>query len=177
MKNDPIANWMLAVYYKRGTHGVTADEGKVLGFMRRAAELGDNDAQYALAIAYYEGQLGLEMNKQAAMVYLEQSAKGGQARARHYLGNLCSVMSFNRVTRDSVMHLRIAAAAGYSLALEDLLDYFEEGYIRHQDLAPSVRARDKNLLEVKSESRDRFVYYQCRHVEATGRTVDLTKPI
>ena len=156
-KDDPIANWMLATYLKNEDCATLVDHrAKTLHFIRRAADLGDNDAQYTLARSHEEGEMGLKKDFNAARMLYEQSARGGHALARDTLGHFDSETTFNRTTRSSVMHWRIAAAAGFSYALEYLLWSYEGGYIRHQDFAPSLRAMDKALLEMKSESRDRY---------------------
>ena len=172
-KDDPTAIFMLSTGYRSGFHGALQDEAKALDLTKRAAELGDNDALFVLGSAYEMGQLGLEFNENAARKYCELAAMGGHARSRYTLGRSCCQTTFNRVTRDSVMHSRIAAAAGYTDAMEYLLNCFEEGYIRHRDFAPSLRARDKVLLEMKSESRDLFLDF----VVASGKAENIYKPI
>lgn len=53
----------------------------------------------------------------------------------------------------------MSAAAGYTGSITFLINLFESGLIRHQDLASSLRARDKARLELKTESRDRYISY------------------
>ena len=114
-KDDPIAIFMLSTAYRGdGFHGVLQDEAKALDFTRRAAELGDNDALFVLGSAYELGHPGLEINENASRKYCELAAMGGHARSRYTIGRSCCQTTFNRVTRDSVMHSRIASNCGSS---------------------------------------------------------------
>lgn len=155
--DDPIAIFMLSSCYRNGGNGIVQDEAKALDFTRRSADLGVNDAQFVLANDYREGKIGLDPDNNVSRMYYELDAKGGHVGARHELGCLSTMFTFNNVTRESVMHFRIAAAGGFTYSFEYLLHFFEDGYIRHQDLAPSLPAIDKALLEMKSESREKLL--------------------
>lgn len=55
--------------------------------MRRAAVLGDANAQYELGCAYYRGQL-MPRNLRQAMRWLRVSATGGNDAARAFMERL-----------------------------------------------------------------------------------------
>mmetsp|Transcript_16711 Transcript_16711/g.47984 ORF Transcript_16711/g.47984 Transcript_16711/m.47984 type:complete len:445 (-) Transcript_16711:31-1365(-) len=170
---DATAMWTLAIQF-----GLVPDEAKSLHLAQNAAELGCTEAQYRLGCIYANGLIGVELDETKADMYFELAAKNGHVLARHHLGKRAytggrtgqtiTIQSVSPVmVIKSIRHWRISAAAGYTPSLLGLIKFFELGLFRHKDLAPSVRARDKALLEMKSESRDRWVESQDRSVEDT----------
>ena len=153
-KNDPEAIWQLAIAHRDGLYGVPVNEQKALELTKRAADLGNADAQFALGLSYERGELGLKVDKERARDLWVSAAKGGDVRARCFLGQ--SEFSNGNII-DGARHFHIAAASGYDLAVELLITLFRDGYISHIDLAKSLRARDKACLDMRSDSRDRVL--------------------
>jgi TPR repeat protein len=58
-KGDPVALYLLGVQYQRGTLGFQADPQRALKLLHRAASLGNNQAQNALATAYASDASGV----------------------------------------------------------------------------------------------------------------------
>lgn len=88
------------------------------------------------------------------------AAKSGHAAARHNVG--CNNSLDGDPSTATIKHWRISAAAGFTRSVTSLIICFETGLIRHRDLAPSLRARDKARLEMKSEGRDRHIAHLMR---------------
>ena len=171
---DAKAMWMLALHYRDGAHGVARDKSKALEWFKKSADLGSRDAQFSLGCAYRDGiyRIG-EVDDTKADRYFELAAKSGHGLARHQVG--CNYEYMCKASMDkheadayavlAIKHWQVSAAAGNTHSVTCLIDWFEPGLIRHQDLAASIRARDKARLEVKSESRDRYV----AHLKRTGQ--------
>jgi len=154
-KNDPEAIWKLAMAHKEGACGLPVNEQKALELLKRAADLGNSRAQYNLGLGYkHGGGLGLEVDKEKARDLFESAAKGGNVKARYALGS-DEFSEGNKV--DAVRHWRIAAASGYKHAMDALIAFFEGDYLTHKDIAKSLRARDKACLDMRSDSRDRYL--------------------
>ena len=164
---DADAIWMIGGVYRDGS-GMARDESKALQFLEKAADLGSSDARYDLGCAYRNGIPGVEIDVNMANMHFELAAKSGHALARHNIG--CNLLRRADVGL-AIKHWRISAAAGYTDSVDGLIGRFETGFICHQDLAPSLRARDKARLEMKSESRDRYV----AHLKRTGQVDKLPK--
>jgi len=163
---DAEAMWMLASHYRDGDGYVARDESKALQWFKKSADLGNGNAQDSLGCAYKNGSLGVEVDKIKALRYFELAAKSGNVLARHDAG-LNVNLKPDAIT--AVKHWRISAAAGYAHSVSCLINAFEFGFISHKDLSPSLRARDKARLEMKSESRDRYI----AHLKRTGRFDEL----
>ena len=52
---------------------------------RKRAEEGDDEAQYELGCCYYEGEGGVEQDRQEAVKWWRKAAKQGHAKAKHKL--------------------------------------------------------------------------------------------
>jgi TPR repeat protein len=167
-KNDPQAIWQLALSYKSGSGVlVPVNEKKALELTKRAADLGNTEAQYSLGLSYERGDLGLEVDKEKGRNLLESAAKGGNVKARFTLGR--DELSKGNII-DSVRHWHIAAASGFEHAMVALIIFFEGGELRHKDLARSLRASDKACLDIRSDSRDRYLTSPV-HLEFIGQNV------
>ena len=157
-KNDHEAIWELAGAHRNRNDTsrlqVPFNEEKALELAKRAADLGNDKAQLHLGLWYEQGHLGLNVDKERARDLWESAAKGGNVKARFALGrDECSKGDII----DGVRHLHIAAASGYSAAMDALILFFERGLLRHKDLAKSLRAKDKACLDMRSDSRDRYL--------------------
>ena len=153
-KNYPDAVHELALMHKKGLAGLPVNEEKALELAKRAADLGCAEAQYALGLSYERGELGLEVDNEKTRNLWGSSARNGHVKARYALGR-DEFSEGNMI--DAVRHWRIAAASGYGRAVDALIAFFEGGALRHKDLAKSLRARDKACLDMRSDSRDRYL--------------------
>ena len=76
---------------------------------------------------------------------------------------MCSLPFKNTLFRSQkYFHLRLPEGTapflfGYSAAMDALILFFERGLLRHKDLAKSLRAKDKACLDMRSDSRDRYL--------------------
>jgi hypothetical protein len=75
---------MLAILYQAGD-GVTRDSVRAAAWFRRAAMLGDAEAQFQTGRAYERG-LGVPVNLAEALAWYRKAAAQGNARAENYLG-------------------------------------------------------------------------------------------
>ena len=182
---DARATWLLATFHKDGAHGAARDETKALQLYGKAADLGDIDARATLGFIYQDGLFGAEVDLKKAIMHLELAAKGGHVLARDTLGVIAVEKvveeTLSKIRRDpknrlaclnAILHWRISAAAGYTPSVIFLVGNFEMGLIRHKDLASSLQARDKARLEMKSESRDRYIKHLKRTGELEERGID-----
>ena len=115
--------------------------------------------------------MGLEQNEEEARKYWEKAADGGYVRAWHDLG-------FTEMRRDSgciedalsdvvagMRHFRLSALGGHRFSVDTLIGWFEEGYLRHEDLAETVQAFYRARSEMKSGDRDQYI----AHLKRTGK--------
>jgi len=149
---DAVAMRLLAEEYRK--------QGNIylsMQLLNASANLGGFvEAQYAYGCIYAIGALGVEVDEISANRYFELAAKNGHVIARHNLG--CSHRQVDGAPSiSSIKHWRISAAAGSTRSIMSLIA--ASRFIRHKDLAASLRARDKARLEMKSESRDRLVAF------------------
>jgi len=102
---------MLALIYQAG-NGVTRDTIRATAWFRRAAMLGDAEAQFQTGRAYERG-LGTPANFAEALAWYRKAAVQGDARAENYLGWLYG--AGHGVPRDDAAAARwfqLAAAHG-----------------------------------------------------------------
>ena len=102
---------LLAVMYQAGD-GVTRDSVRAATWFRRAAMLGDAEAQFQMGRAYERG-LGVPVNLAEALAWYRKAAAQGNARAENYLGWLRG--GGHGVPRDdaeAVRWFQLAAAHG-----------------------------------------------------------------
>ena len=83
---DGVAARMLASLYHRG-EGVPKDLSKALDLYRRAADLGDAEAQFNLGNIYLLGE-GIPADEAWALTYYRAAAKQGHALARRNMNQL-----------------------------------------------------------------------------------------
>jgi TPR repeat protein len=80
---DAFALYSLGFCLLHG-HGVRRDAKQALRHLRRAAVLGEVNAQYELGVAYYRG-IGVAKSPRLAMKWLRMAAGHGQEEARGFL--------------------------------------------------------------------------------------------
>eukprot|EP00985_Skeletonema_marinoi_P002912 scaffold1192_cov80-Skeletonema_marinoi.AAC.2 len=143
--NDPYAiHRKGAEQYKKG-HYQSAFE-----CFTRAAELGDVEAHFKLALLYHNGR-GVEKDEKRAMHHLKEAAIGGHPRARYNLG---CVEWNNGKTERAVNHWIIAATQGEDDSIKFLLEKFRSGIVSKDDLAAALRAHQAAVDSAKSPQRE-----------------------
>lgn len=136
--------------------GAEPDFSKALGYFRRAAELGDSDAAYALALFYKNGR-GVLADPAEAANWLRKASEAGHAAAMVEF----AIMEFNGVgvERDrphAVRLLRQAAAAGNAVAQNRLARLLAEGLGVEKNHSEAVmwnsRAKAAGLVDEKLDA-------------------------
>ena len=146
----------LAMHHGRGKRGLPVDEAKCIDLLREAAGLGFPDANFQLGKFHHNGEMGFEQNMEEAIKYCKKAAECGHVIARHNLG--CAEDENNHHVA-AMRHLRLAASGGYRKSMNRLIDYFENGLLRHVDVADTLRGFSRSRAEMKSEYRDQYISY------------------
>ncbi|CAG8509491.1 5793_t:CDS:2 [Diversispora eburnea] len=68
-------------------------------YLTRASINGDNDATYKLGVIYYNGELGLEINRSKGLSYLKVAAEKGHEGAREIIREIGSINNSHVLTR------------------------------------------------------------------------------
>ena len=158
---DPIALFNLGMSYRSGQLGLPMDQAKCIDLLREAADLGLTTAQYQIGCFYDNGEMGLEQNKEEANKYWVKAAEGGHLISRHNAG----VKVYENGDRVAAMcHWRICASAGFKSSIDYLIEDFESGLLRHEDLTKTLWSFYDARAEMKSEERDEFI----NHLKMTG---------
>ncbi len=143
--NDPAA---------LNQHGVEHyNKGDYIGAFEhwtKAAELGDADAHYQLALLYHD-ELGVEKDRGKEMYHSENAAIGGHPGARYNLGSL---ELKNGNLGKAVKHFVIAATQGDDRSIKALMYLFKEGFVSKEDLAAALRAHQVAIDATKSPQRE-----------------------
>lgn len=84
--DHPLALSLLSRMYRNGL-GVAPDARMAFDLTLRAAQAGYPVAQYEAGAALYQGQ-GIDIDKPAALVWLQRAAETGLSEAQQVLGNL-----------------------------------------------------------------------------------------
>ena len=143
--NDPVAMREEGMaQYGKGNY-IRAFECHV-----QAAELGDAEAHYQLALMFYHG-IGVEKDEGKEIYHLEEAAIGGNSSARHRLG--CEEWSNDNFER-AVRHWTIAAAQGLDKSMKILMDVFQGGLVSKEVLAATRRAHQAAVDSMKSPQRE-----------------------
>jgi TPR repeat protein len=158
---DPHALHNLALEYGNGGHGLPVDHTKCIDLLRQSAGLGLPEAQSQLAIYYYAGKMGLEQNMEKAIEYCKKAAEGGHLVSRHNLG--CTEAQ-NCDFVAAMRHMRLSASGGYRVSMENLIECFGDGLLRHADLAETLQTYYLSRAEKRSDDRDQWI----KHLKETG---------
>ena len=158
---DPNAMSTIAMAYGHGRLGLPVDQAKCIDLLRQSDDLGCTMAQCTLSLFLHTGAMGLEQNKDEAFQYAEKAAEGGNLNALHNVG---SKENRNGNSGAAIRHWRLAAAGGFMKSMLNLIVCFDEGFLRHGDLAESVQAFYLARAEMKSEDRDQYI----KHLKETG---------
>jgi len=80
----------LAVCFWKGKHVKKSQKHSIIWF-RKAAMAGHPDAQFNLALCYYDGKKGLEKNEKRALYWFSKAAKNNNVNAQYLLGVIYDV--------------------------------------------------------------------------------------
>ncbi len=84
-QNDSEAQVLLAYCYELGS-GVPRNDQQVMNLFTRAAQNGNAEAQFNLAMNYSQGLYGAPKNDQEAFKWAQAAASQGYAQAERFLG-------------------------------------------------------------------------------------------
>ena len=155
----------LAVFHGHGRCDLPVDQAKCIELLREAAGLGSPFAHYKLATFYHIGGMGLEQNREKAIEHWKKAAGGGSLISQHNLGCAESV---NGDIVAAMRHFRLAASGGYKTSMDHLIICFENGDLRHSDLAETLQVMYRSRAEMKSENRDMYI----AHLKMIGKYED-----
>ena len=154
--DDPKALRILAMKYGDGDLGLPVDRVKCIDLARQSASLGNPEAQYQLGQGCDHGEMGLEQNEEEALKYYKKAAESGHVYALH---NLACSMGGNSDFVAAMLHWRLSASGGYGVAMNSMITRFEDGLLRHGDLAETLQAFYVARAEMKSDDRDKYIAY------------------
>eukprot|EP00985_Skeletonema_marinoi_P012309 scaffold5908_cov152-Skeletonema_marinoi.AAC.17 len=159
--NDPVAlRREGVVHYHKG------DYIKEFNYHTRAAELGNVEAHYRLAVLYDEGH-GVEKDRGKEIYHLEEAAIGGHPDARFNLG--CEEEESGNIEK-AVKHWIISANLGDDGSIKELMEKFKEGFVSKDDLAAALRAHQAVVDATKSPHREAAEEYY--RIEDNSNTED-----
>eukprot|EP00985_Skeletonema_marinoi_P021561 scaffold13283_cov71-Skeletonema_marinoi.AAC.2 len=144
--NDPVALCQ---------HGLTQDKkgdySVAFEYYTKAAQLGDAEAHYQLAVLYQNGH-GVEKDRGKEIHHLEEAAIGGHPDARYNLG--CDEEDESGNIERAVKHWIISANLGDDGSIKELMEKFKEGFVSKDDLAGALRAHQAAVDATRSPQRD-----------------------
>ena len=142
--NDPVAMRFVGgeQYYK-------GDYQSAINYYTKAADLGDAEAHYNLALIYLQGK-GVEKDEEKEILHLEEAAIGGHPMARYSIGSY--EYRHDNVER-AVKHWIIAATQGEEKSMKLLMKSFKEGHLEKEVLAAALRAHKAAVDATKSPQR------------------------
>ena len=149
---DPLAMYNLAKDYIDRSDEMPGETLDPLILLQRSADLGCADAYEALGKAYAFGGLDV-YDRDKGRDYLEEAVKRGSIRARFHLGIYWTKSGH---CKTAVRHFRLAAAAGFDDAVQELWKCFHKGKLSKPDLEEALREHQQASDEMKSEERERY---------------------
>jgi TPR repeat protein len=141
---DPVAMVDIGQYLSK-----EGDYNGAVQYFTKAAELGDVEAHYELALMYEKGK-GVEKDEGKAVYHYERAAIGGDPYARNNLG--CIEEENGRFDR-AVKHFVIAANLGNEESMRALWGHYKQGLISKEDLEATLRAHQAAVDAMKSPER------------------------
>ena len=143
--NDPVA-----ICHEGGERHYKGDYEIAFEYWTMAAELGNADAYYKLALLEEKMQ-GVEKDEGKYIHNLEEAAISGHPNARYFLG--MHEWNKNGNVERAVKHWIIAATQGDDESMKQLMAQFKEGYVSKDDLASTLRAHKAAVDATKSPQR------------------------
>ena len=142
--NDPAALCQEGIEnYRKGYYS------RAFEYFKKAAELGDVEAHWKLALLYHDGQ-GVEKDEGKEIHHYEEAAIGGHQEARFNLG---VHENCNGNIERAVKHWIIAATLGDDRSIKALMEVFRQGVVAKDDLDSALRAQKFAIDGTKSRQR------------------------
>ena len=142
--NDPVAMRFVGGEQYKG------DYQSAINYYSKAADLGDAEAHYNLALMYQEGK-GVEKDEAKYIRHMEEAAIGGHPYARYSLG--AYELKNNNNAERAAKHLMIAAKQGEDNSMKLLMEGFRLGHVSKEDLDATFRAHHVAINAAKSPQR------------------------
>ena len=126
--------------YFYGNSGLRQDYSEAMRLWRRAAELGNAEAQFRLALDGYDQGRGLAQNYEEAAIWYRKAAEQGRADAQSSLGflYLCG-RGVKKDGAEAVKWFRMAAGQGDSSAQYELGEIYHRGMGVERDDAEALK--------------------------------------
>ena len=153
-RKDPNALHNMAMHHGEGDLGLPVNHTKCIELLCESAGLGFPSAQYQLGAFHFTGEMGLEQNEEEASKNYKEAAESGHLIALHNLG--CAEEESGDDAA-AMRHWRLAASGGYKASMERLIICFEDGDLKHGDLAETLQTHYRSRSELKSEGRDQYI--------------------
>jgi len=145
---DPVAMCNQGNWYFYGELGFPQDNAKAFELWHKAGKLGYASAFCCIGIAYSREW----KDKKKATHYWELAAMGGNAMARHCLGN--SELLAGTVNR-ALKNYMIAVRDGCPNSLEMIKQMYSRGHATKDDYMKALQSYQTYLGEIKSDQRDK----------------------
>ena len=163
--NDPKAMTMLGELYANAL-GIKRDEAKAAEWYKRAADAGDREAMFALAMLDLSGRGSTAANREEGAKWLASSAKLGNPKAAYNLALLyLDGQTFPQDVRRAAELLRLAADAGNPEAQYALATFYKEGTGVEKSIDKAVRLLQAAAL---ADNVDAEVEYAIALFNGTG---------
>ena len=153
--NDPVAlrhmGWR---HLQKAEYDAAREEeeyGAAFEYWTRAADLGDAEAHYQLAIMYQDGEY-VENDVEKEMYHMVEAAIRGHPYARFMLAFTEGYHEGN--IERAVKHFIIAAKLGDDDSIQELKKYYEDGLVSKEDFAAALRAHHAAVEATKSPQRE-----------------------
>ncbi|KAG9291230.1 hypothetical protein G9A89_021732 [Geosiphon pyriformis] len=130
---------LVGFFYHRGL-GTQKDLPAAFSWYKKAAEAGDEFAQYQLAYCYRKAR-GTPRDYNLSLYWLKKSAESGYVNSQSLLGNvyLRGAWGIRRDKRKSFLWNKLAAAAGNQEARDMLGHFYLDGQGTDMDLHQALR--------------------------------------
>ena len=135
-------------------------------YAKRAAELGDDDANHNLAVLYLNPRFGF-FHEKRAVYHFEQAAIAGHPDSRNNLGRF-ELFNNNNLDR-AIKHWSIAANLGHDLSLAELKLRYKSGLVGKDILAAALRGHQAAVDATKSPQREAAEAAQKRKAARAAR--------
>ena len=150
---DPEALRKLGDIHRKGNFGLEKNVPRAMELWTEAAKHGSTEALADMGMAYYKGW-GVAQDKAKGIHCWESAAMQGNMASRHTLG----LLEFQNENLDrAVRHLLISAKMGPKDSLDEIKEFFTEGYITKAQFAEGLKGYQNAVEETKSPDREKAV--------------------
>lgn len=175
-QGNPYADYELAKMYRDGVGTAVRPElstrhfaAAFSGFYQLEQDSHDDKLQYRLGQMLYTGT-GTEKDVQAAIGYLEKSAKLGNINAQYLLGKVCLETGSGDPVQ-AVAWMTKAAEAGNAAAQYSLGKLYRDGTHVEKDIAKAVA-----LFTAAAEQKNEYAAYQLGRLYLAGEDITRNVP-